>query len=180
MPVAPKQHVCVSLYVKDALPPKEMNPAEKHCKQADIVLCLGTGISSDFCSNLMNRGLIMFRKKLGCLNNPVIAGVMEQLNLQIPPFVRIDLFQIIMTHALSNDKKYVNWTLQVASAHGQKATLPFIKSIEVSFLDKEDYKAAVLDRQPFRLKRLKFNHLVTYFISFGEIDREELIMGGYL
>ncbi|KAK7255598.1 hypothetical protein RIF29_29011 [Crotalaria pallida] len=168
MPVAPKQHVCVSLYVKDALPPKEMNPAEKHCKQADIVLCLGTG------------GLIMFRKKLGCLNNPVIAGVMEQLNLQIPPFVRIDLFQIIMTHALSNDKKYVNWTLQVASAHGQKAALPFIKSIEVSFLDKEDYKAAVLDRQPFRLKRLKFNHLVTYFISFGEIDREELIMGGYL
>ncbi|MED6115051.1 ditrans,polycis-polyprenyl diphosphate synthase [Stylosanthes scabra] len=27
---------------EDALPPKEMDPAEKHCKQADIVLCLGT------------------------------------------------------------------------------------------------------------------------------------------
>ena len=30
------------------------------------------------------------------------------------------------------DKRYVNWTLQVASAHGQKATLPFIKSVEVN------------------------------------------------
>ncbi|KAE9598545.1 hypothetical protein Lalb_Chr15g0082151 [Lupinus albus] len=50
-------------------------------------------------------------------------------------------------------KKYVNWTLQVASAHGQKAVLPFIKSVEVSFLDKEDYKEAILDSQPFRLKR---------------------------
>jgi mono-ADP-ribosyltransferase sirtuin 6 len=30
------------LYFQDALPPKEMDPAEKHCKQADIVLCLGT------------------------------------------------------------------------------------------------------------------------------------------
>lgn len=27
---------------KDALPPKEMNPAERHCKMADVVLCLGT------------------------------------------------------------------------------------------------------------------------------------------
>nr|XP_025689625.1 NAD-dependent protein deacetylase SRT1 isoform X2 [Arachis hypogaea] len=83
----------------------------------------------------------------------VIAGVMDQLNLQIPPFIRIDLFQIIIMQGLSLDKRYVNWTLQVASAHGQKATLPFIRSVEVSFLDKEDYKAAILDRQPFRLKR---------------------------
>lgn len=30
------------LSVQDALPPKEMNPAEKHCKIADVVLCLGT------------------------------------------------------------------------------------------------------------------------------------------
>ena len=27
---------------QDALPPKEMNPAEKHCRMADVVLCLGT------------------------------------------------------------------------------------------------------------------------------------------
>lgn len=36
------EYLCMPLYVQDALPPKEMNPAEKHCKQADIVLCLGT------------------------------------------------------------------------------------------------------------------------------------------
>lgn len=29
------------------------------------------------------------------------------------------------------DEKYVNWTLRVASVHGHKAPLPFIKSIEV-------------------------------------------------
>jgi uncharacterized membrane protein len=34
--------LCTLLYFQDALPPKEMDPAEKHCKQADIVLCLGT------------------------------------------------------------------------------------------------------------------------------------------
>lgn len=27
---------------QDALPPKEMGPAERHCKMADLVLCLGT------------------------------------------------------------------------------------------------------------------------------------------
>lgn len=32
----------VHFILKDALPPKEMDPAEKHCKMADLVLCLGT------------------------------------------------------------------------------------------------------------------------------------------
>lgn len=32
------------------------------------------------------------------------------------------------------DKKFVNWTLRVASVHGQKAPLPFIKSVEVKLL----------------------------------------------
>ena len=30
------------------------------------------------------------------------------------------------------DERYVNWTLQVASVHGQKAALPFIESVEVN------------------------------------------------
>ncbi|XP_019447065.1 PREDICTED: NAD-dependent protein deacetylase SRT1 [Lupinus angustifolius] len=155
---------------EDALPSKEMDPAEKHCKQADIVLCLGTSLQITPACNLPLKALrgggkvviVNLQKTpkdkkaslvIHGLADKVIAGVMDQLNLQIPPFVRIDLFQIILTHALSIDKKYVNWTLQVASAHGQKAALPFIKSVEVSFLDKEDYKEAILDRQPFRLKR---------------------------
>ncbi|XP_020990638.1 NAD-dependent protein deacetylase SRT1 isoform X1 [Arachis duranensis] len=155
---------------EDALPPKEMDPAEKHCKQADIVLCLGTSLQITPACNLPLKA-IRGGGKVVIVNlqktpkdkkaalvihgfvDKVIAGVMDQLNLQIPPFIRIDLFQIIIMQGLSLDKRYVNWTLQVASAHGQKATLPFIKSVEVSFLDKEDYKAAILDRQPFRLKR---------------------------
>ncbi|KAI5409015.1 hypothetical protein KIW84_054727 [Lathyrus oleraceus] len=207
---------------EDALPPKEMNPAEKHCKQADIVLCLGTSLQITPACNLPLKALrgggkvvivnlqtrpdrshqsglvpnpiplswlfwpshssVTERHNLGFLGFPVpcrangrndrktpkdknaslvihgfsdkvIAGVMEHLNLRIPPFIRIDLFQIIVVHALSNDKRYVNWTLQVASSHAQKAALPFIKSVEVSFSDKEGFKEAILDKQPFRLKR---------------------------
>ncbi|KAF7831269.1 NAD-dependent protein deacetylase SRT1 [Senna tora] len=155
---------------EDALPTKEMNPAEKHCRMADIVLCLGTSLQITPACNLPLKALrgggkvviVNLQKTpkdkkaslvIHGLVDKVIAGVMDLLNLQIPPFVRIDLFQIILTQGLSIDRRYVNWTLQVASAHGQKALLPFIKSVEVSFLDKEDYKAATLDRQPFRLKR---------------------------
>ncbi|KAK9268720.1 hypothetical protein L1049_000481 [Liquidambar formosana] len=78
---------------------------------------------------------------------------MELLNLRILPFVRFDLLQISLTQGLSLDKRYMNWTLRVASVHGQKAPLPFIKSVEVSFLDSENYKAAILNKQPFQLKR---------------------------
>ncbi|XP_028781735.1 NAD-dependent protein deacetylase SRT1-like isoform X2 [Neltuma alba] len=154
---------------EDALPPKEMDAAEKHCKVADIVLCLGTSLQITPACNLPLKALRGGGKfvivnlqtpkdKKACLVihglvDKVIAGVMELLNMQIPPFVRIDLFQIILTQAMSIDGRYVNWTLQVASAHGPKAMLPFIKSVEVSFLDKEDYKAATLTTQPFRLKR---------------------------
>ncbi|KAG4920694.1 hypothetical protein JHK82_049643 [Glycine max] len=155
---------------EDALPTKEMNPAEKHCKQADIVLCLGTSLQITPACNLPLKALrgggkvviVNLQKTpkdkkaslvIHGFVDKVIAGVMDQLNMQISPFVRIDLFQIILVQALSNDKRYVNWTLQVASAHGQKAALPFIKSVEISFLDREDYKAAILDKQPFRLKR---------------------------
>ncbi|XP_028781743.1 NAD-dependent protein deacetylase SRT1-like isoform X3 [Neltuma alba] len=137
---------------EDALPPKEMDAAEKHCKVADIVLCLGTSLQITPACNLPLKALrgggkfviVNLQKtpkdKKACLVihglvDKVIAGVMELLNMQIPPFVRIDLFQIILTQAMSI------------------AMLPFIKSVEVSFLDKEDYKAATLTTQPFRLKR---------------------------
>lgn len=32
------------------------------------------------------------------------------------------------------DKKFVNWTLRIASVHGHKVPLPFIKSVEVKLL----------------------------------------------
>lgn len=155
---------------EDALPPKEMNPSEKHCRKADVILCLGTSLQITPACNLPLKclrggGKIIIinlqetpkDKKASLvirgMVDMVIAGVMELLNLKIPPFFRIDLLQITLTQGLSADKIYVNWLLRIGSVHGQKAILPFIKSVEVSFLDTEMYKSAILEKQPFTLKR---------------------------
>ncbi|KAL2245220.1 UNVERIFIED_CONTAM: NAD-dependent protein deacetylase SRT1 [Sesamum indicum] len=155
---------------EDALPRKEMDPAEKHCKMADVVLCLGTSLQITPACNLPLKclrggGKIVIvnlqktpkDKKASLvihgLVDKVIAGVMNMLNMCIPPFVRIDLFQIILTQALSLDKKYVNWTLRIASVHGKQAPLPFVRSVEVSFSESLNMKAAVLHNQPLHLKR---------------------------
>ncbi|KAK9689530.1 hypothetical protein RND81_09G065000 [Saponaria officinalis] len=155
---------------EDALPPKEMNAAEKHCRMADLVLCLGTSLQITPACNLPLKclrggGKIVIvnlqktpkDKKASLvirgLVDKVIVGVMDRLNLCIPPFVRIDHFQALFTQAFSSDKKYVNWNIRVESVHGQRAPLPFIKCVEVSFTDREDLKPAILDKQPFLLKR---------------------------
>ncbi|XAR56794.1 hypothetical protein NMG60_11037390 [Bertholletia excelsa] len=155
---------------EDALPAKEMNPAEKHCKMADLVLCLGTSLQITPACNLPLKclrggGKIVIvnlqktpkDKKASLvihgLVDKVITGVIEQLNLRIPPFIRIDLLQIIFTQGLSLDKRRVNWTLRVASVHGKKAPLPFIRSVEVSFPKGQNMKDAFLHKQPLQLKR---------------------------
>ncbi|XP_048498419.1 NAD-dependent protein deacetylase SRT1 isoform X1 [Beta vulgaris subsp. vulgaris] len=155
---------------EDALPQKEMDAAEKHCRMADLVLCLGTSLQITPACNLPLKclrggGKIVIvnlqktpkDKKASLvirgLVDKVIGGVMESLILRIPPFVRIDLFQICLTQAVSSDKRYMNWNLKIESVHGYKAPLPFVKSVEVSFADRQDLKGAVLDKQPFVLKR---------------------------
>ncbi|CAM8888413.1 unnamed protein product [Rhodiola kirilowii] len=157
---------------EDALPPKEMNPAEKNCKIADVVLCLGTSLQITPACNLPLKSLrgggkiviVNLQKTpkdkkatlvVHGLVDKVIAGVIESINLRIPPFVRVDLIQISITQALSADKKFINWILRVTSVHGLKAPLPFIKSIEVSFQDgqSQGYKEAILQTHPFTLKR---------------------------
>ncbi|KAJ6754063.1 putative proteinD-DEPENDENT PROTEIN DEACETYLASE SRT1 [Salix purpurea] len=155
---------------EDALPTKEMLPAEKHCRMADVVLCLGTSLQITPACNLPLKclrggGKIIIvnlqktpkDKKASLVIHgfvdKVVAGVMNLLNLRIAPYVRIDLLQVIITQSLSLDERYVNWNLRVASVHALKAPLPFIKSIEVSFADAQKYKAAVLHDQPFNLKR---------------------------
>ncbi|KAE9458352.1 hypothetical protein C3L33_09748, partial [Rhododendron williamsianum] len=164
---------------EDALPSKEMNPAEKHCKMADVVLCLGTS------SPVIPLGaLLQFKQKLYflliCCMPPkktpkdkkanmvihglvdkVIVGVIDQLNMQIPPFVRTDLLQIIFTQGLSIDGRFMNWTLRVASVHGKEAPLPFVHSVEVSFSEQgKKWKEAFLNEQPLRLKS-KYTFLFT-------------------
>ncbi|CAL5390271.1 unnamed protein product [Camellia sinensis] len=155
---------------EDALPPKELNPAEKHCKVADVVLCLGTSLQITPACNLPLKSLrgggkfVIVNlqetpkdKKASLvihgLIDKVIARVMDLLNLQIPPFVRIDLLQIIFTQTVSLDKRYMNWNLRVASVHGKNAPLLFISSIEVSFSEGLNMKEAFLHKQPLRLKR---------------------------
>ncbi|PPE00489.1 hypothetical protein GOBAR_DD02502 [Gossypium barbadense] len=155
---------------EDALPPKEMNLAEKHCRMGDLVLCLGTSLQITPACNLPLKSL-RGGGKIVIVNlqktpkdkkaslvihgfvDKVIAGVMELLNMKIPPYIRIDLFQTILSQSLSSDKKFVNWTIRIASVHGLSAPLPFIKSVEVSFSNNQNYKEASLDTQPFLLKR---------------------------
>ncbi|CAA7062665.1 unnamed protein product [Microthlaspi erraticum] len=155
---------------EDALPPKEIDPAEKHCKMADLVLCLGTSLQITPACNLPLKclkggGKIVIvnlqktpkDKKANVvihgLVDKVVAGVMESLNMKIPPYVRTDFFQTILTKSLSGDQKYVNWTLRVASVHGLTSQLPFVESVEISFSDNHKFKDAVLDKQPFVMKR---------------------------
>ncbi|CAH8381829.1 unnamed protein product [Eruca vesicaria subsp. sativa] len=155
---------------EDALPPKEINPAEKHCKMADLVLCLGTSLQITPACNLPLKCLrgggkiviVNLQKTpkdkkadvvIHGLVDKVVAGVMEALNMQIPPYVRIDFFQIILNQSLSKDERFINWTLRVASVHGLTSQLPFIESVEISFSDDNKFKDAVLDEQPFIIKR---------------------------
>ncbi|CAI9088220.1 OLC1v1022497C1 [Oldenlandia corymbosa var. corymbosa] len=155
---------------EDALPPKELTPAEKHCKLADLVLCLGTSLQITPACNLPLKclrggGKIVIlnlqktpKDKKACLvihgfADKVIGGVMDELDMRIPPFVRIDLLQTVLTKGLSLDEKFVNWNLRVESVHGNKAPLPFVKSIEVSFSGIQNMKEVTLDKQPLNLKR---------------------------
>ncbi|KAI8552196.1 hypothetical protein RHMOL_Rhmol06G0247200 [Rhododendron molle] len=156
---------------EDALPPKEMNAAEKHCRMADIVLCLGTSLQITPACNLPLKCLRLGGKivivnlqqtpkdnkaslVIRGLVDKVIAGVMHYLNLRIPPHVRVDLFEIIFTQFhRTSEKKYAKWTLRVSSVHGERAQVPFIKSIEVSFPGRPKLKEVVLHQQPFVLKR---------------------------
>ncbi|XP_057460315.1 NAD-dependent protein deacetylase SRT1-like isoform X2 [Actinidia eriantha] len=138
---------------EDALPSKEMNAAEKHCGMADIVLCLGTSLQITPACNLPLKCL-RNGGKIVIVNLQVIAGVLHYLNLWIPPYVRVDLFQIVFTyfHRIS-EKKYARWSLRVNSVHGDRAPVPFIKSVEASFPGRPKLKAAVLNQEPFVLKR---------------------------
>ncbi|KAL8142167.1 hypothetical protein V2J09_015199 [Rumex salicifolius] len=132
---------------EDALPPKEMNPAEKHCKMADLVLCLGTSLQITPACNL----------PLKCLNG---GGKIVIVNLQSTPkdkkaslVIHGLVDQTFLSQALSSDKRHMNWTLRVSSSHGLRYPLPFIKCVEVSFSNRPDLKAATLEKQPYALKR---------------------------
>nr|ATG71263.1 sirtuin 1 [Juniperus phoenicea] len=154
---------------EDALPPKEMIPAEKHCKMADLIICLGTSLQITPACNLPLKSvrgggkLVIINlqptpkdKKAALLIHAqvdkVIAGVMQFLNYKIPAFVRVDCIQVSLSYP-SKKKRYAKWKLRISSIHGNKAALPFIKSVEASFPDRPRVKSAFLTDQPFKLQR---------------------------
>ncbi|OVA20126.1 Sirtuin family [Macleaya cordata] len=155
---------------EDALPPMEMNQAEKHCRMADVVLCLGTSLQITPACNLPLRsirggGKVVIvnlqptpkDKKASLvihgLVDKVISGVMHLLNMRIPPYVRLDLLQICFKQFTKKDERYAKWTLRILSVHGPKAPLPFLRSVEVSFPERPELKSAILTKEPFLLKR---------------------------
>ncbi|CAA2979082.1 NAD-dependent deacetylase SRT1 [Olea europaea subsp. europaea] len=156
---------------EDALPSKEMNAAEKHCRMADVVLCLGTSLQITPACNLplkclRDGGKIVIvnlqptpkdkRANLVIhgLVDKVVAGVMQLLNMQIPPFIRVDIFQVVFYQfRCVSERKYAKWSLRVTSVHGERAPLPFINSVEVTFPERPELKSALLEKQPFLLKR---------------------------
>ncbi|KAK1431091.1 hypothetical protein QVD17_14315 [Tagetes erecta] len=174
---------------EDELPPKEMDAAEKHCRTADIVLCLGTSLQITPACNLplkslRNGGKIVIvnlqetpkDKKASLVIrgfvDKVMAEVLQLLKMPIAPYVRVDLFQIIFNQfRCVSESKYAKWSLRVTSVHGEKAPLPFIESVEVTFPERPELKTAVLNKQPFLLKRetLKSRPLhMVLWVNFSE------------
>ncbi|CAN6479793.1 unnamed protein product [Victoria cruziana] len=154
---------------EDALPPAEMVPATKHCKMADVVLCLGTSLQITPACNLPLKclrggGKIVIvnlqptpkdKKAVLVIHaqvDKIIAGVMAFLKLWIPPYIRVDLLQLTLSHSPKRGR-FVKWTLRISSIDGQKAPLPFLKSVEICFPERPDMKKALLNGQPFSLTR---------------------------
>ncbi|GKV44588.1 hypothetical protein SLEP1_g51752 [Rubroshorea leprosula] len=156
---------------EDALPPEEMNLVEKHCRMADVVLCLGTRYmetchchydannsvsvlvynhSLQFADNNLPLKCLHGGGKILIVNLQVISGVMDLLNLQIPPYIRIDLFQTILSKSPGADERYVNWNISLGKCAWTKCSIAFHK---VSFSDNHKYKEAIMLKEPFQLKR---------------------------
>ncbi|KAK1310380.1 NAD-dependent protein deacetylase SRT1 [Acorus calamus] len=144
---------------EDALQEKDMIPAEEQCKVADVILCLGTSLQITPACNLPLRcirggGRVVIvnlqqtpkDKKASLVINGrvdmVMAGVMQYLNMKIPPYVHIDLIQLSLAQK-PRKNKYVKWALRIGSVHGQKVILPYVESVEVSFPERPDLKVAI-------------------------------------
>ncbi|XP_078162977.1 sirtuin 1 isoform X2 [Carex rostrata] len=173
---------------EDALPDKEMDLAQKHCSAADLVLCLGTSLQITPACNfpfrcLKNGGRVVIvnlqstpkDKKASLVIHGLVDKVMEEvmriLHHRIPPFIRIDFVHVSFSHS-TKKKTLMKWILRINSEHGPKATMPFLKSVEVSFPDRPDMKCALMQKQPFVLKRetvqrKPFKILLTLNLSDG-------------
>lgn len=154
---------------EDALPPAELRAAEKHTKKADLVLCLGTSLQITPACNLPLR-TVRAGGKMVIVNlqatpkdksaallirgrvDEVISGVMSRLQRTIPPYVHIDRI-LLSYYYYWTKKKSVKWYFRIASIHGPKMALPFIKSIEVMFPGRPEFKPATFTKPPCLVRR---------------------------
>ncbi|KAJ7523565.1 hypothetical protein O6H91_18G054200 [Diphasiastrum complanatum] len=154
---------------EDALPSTELYLAEKHSKEADLVLCLGTSLQITPACNLPLKAL-RSGGKLVIVNlqgtpkdkkatllihgrvDEVMAGVMKHLQRRIPPFVRIDRMIVSCSFSWTR-RKSVRWLLRIASVQGQREPLHFLKCVEVMYPHRPDMKQGLLHEQPYVVRR---------------------------
>ncbi|CAL5443457.1 unnamed protein product [Camellia sinensis] len=74
------------LYWEDVLPPTEMNAAEKHCRMADIVLCLGT--RADSLKDRYNGGELQDLARTSEIDEHVQREIMNHRSLKHPNVLR--------------------------------------------------------------------------------------------
>ncbi|KAF8062076.1 SRT1 [Scenedesmus sp. PABB004] len=101
---------------EDALPPAELKATQEHASAANLALCLGTSLQIIPAANLPLR-TVRAGGRLGIINlqatpkdkradvvihakvDEVMAVVMQQLGVAIPPFVRTDC--VLLSHTLT-------------------------------------------------------------------------------
>eukprot|EP00243_Klebsormidium_subtile_P010988 TRINITY_DN604_c0_g1_i2.p1 TRINITY_DN604_c0_g1~~TRINITY_DN604_c0_g1_i2.p1 ORF type:complete len:516 (-),score=81.36 TRINITY_DN604_c0_g1_i2:112-1659(-) len=139
---------------EDALPADELAAADRHSKEADLALCLGTSLqiipARDMPVKCIRGGgkVVIVnlqatpRDKKAALvihakADEVMQGVMRTLNLDVRPYVRVD--RLVVAHTLKHSPMGSNrrWVLSLRSSHGPKAPLRFVKHAKVTFLSGE-------------------------------------------
>ena len=136
----------------DALPQRELQLAEQHSAQADLVITLGTSLQIHPACNLplktvRNGGKLVIvnlqptpKDKAASLVirrrcDDVMRVVMAALHLQVPRFVRRD--SLLVRHVSGNGSvaRGTCFALHVCSSHGPKCAVPWLAAVHVAFLD---------------------------------------------
>ncbi|KAJ0986837.1 hypothetical protein J5N97_005193 [Dioscorea zingiberensis] len=146
---------------EDALPPKEMNLAEKHCRTADIVLCLGTSLQITPACNLPLKSIIG-GGKIVIVNLQVIAGVMQLLDFRIPPYIRIDLVQLILRHVPKSKVKKESFTF------GKNNVLQEL--MDVANKESQCGQHAIIERKVLPRSEITIDAIVTNLVKYNNAE----------
>lgn len=82
----------------------------------------------------------------------VMRIVMHELNLTVPPYVRVD--RLRASHIVGNQtSKGTDLTVRIGSAHGWGWALPWVTAVEFDFPHHPELQPARVEKQPFQVKR---------------------------